>query len=133
MLRQILTYSTFQITFLVFFLCSKNKNVPQLCAGEEGVCIPPLQLRFPSVVPRVCSVLTVLKVNKNHLLPLYHYLEVFKKSQMCFQLEDQTVLSVLMAQDLSFLRFQCVLVVSKSLNEPPCWSDLTAQGGCLSS
>lgn len=66
---------------LVFFLCSKNKNVPQLCACEEGVYIPWPQLRFPSMVPRICSVLTVLKVNKNHLLPLYRYLEVLNKAK----------------------------------------------------
>lgn len=84
-MRQILTYSTFQITFWCFSCGPKRKcsflSVLQLCAGEEGVYIPWPQLRFPSMVPRICSVLTVLKVNKNHLLPLYRYLEVLNKAK----------------------------------------------------
>lgn len=75
----------FKSRFGVFLVFQKWKcsflSVLQLCACEEGVYIPWPQLRFPSMVPRICSVLTVLKVNKNHLLPLYRYLEVLNKAK----------------------------------------------------
>lgn len=80
-MKQILTYSTFQITFWCFSCVPKMKMFLSFVHVKKGIYIPWPQLRFPSMVPRICSVLTVLKVNKNHLLPLYHYLEVLNKAK----------------------------------------------------
>lgn len=72
---------TFQITFWCFSCVPKMKMFLSFVHVKKGIYIPWPQLRFPSMVPRICSVLTVLKVNKNHLLPLYHYLEVLNKAK----------------------------------------------------